>query len=84
MKRPLRSLTDGLKPARIYCNYHLTVCVVNGEGKIGAEVYSQDISVLPPWYLTIWAKLFYITALIVLISWVVSYYFLHKKLAAEG
>ncbi len=31
-----------------YGNYHLTVCVVNGEGKIGAEVYSQDISVLPP------------------------------------
>lgn len=66
-----------------YGNYHLTVCVVNGEGKIGAEVYSQDISVLPPWYLTIWAKLFYITALIVLISWVVSYYFLHKKLEEE-
>ena len=66
-----------------YGNYHLTVCVVNGEGKIGAEVYSQDISVLPPWYLTIWAKLLYITALIVLISWVVSYYFLHKKLAEE-
>ena len=66
-----------------YGNYHLTVCVVTGEGKIGAEVYSQDISVLPPWYLTIWAKLFYITALIVLISWVVSYYFLHKKLAEE-
>lgn len=66
-----------------YGNYHLTVCVVNGEGKIGAEVYSQDISVLPPWYLTIWAKLFYITALIVLISWVVSYYFLHKKLTEE-
>ena len=66
-----------------YGNYHLSVCVVNGEGKIGAEVYSQDISVLPPWYLTIWAKLFYITALIVLISWVVSYYFLHKKLAEE-
>ena len=66
-----------------YGNYHLSVCVVNGEGKIGAEVYSKDISVLPPWYLTIWAKLFYITALIVLISWVVSYYFLHKKLAEE-
>ena len=66
-----------------YGNYHLTVCVVNGEGQIGAEVYSQDISVLPPWYLTIWAKLLYITALIVLISWVVSYYFLHKKLAEE-
>lgn len=66
-----------------YGNYHLSVCVVNGEGKIGSEVYSQDISVLPPWYLTIWAKLFYITALIVLISWVVSYYFLHKKLEEE-
>lgn len=66
-----------------YGDYHLTVHVVDGEGNIGEEVYSLDISVLPPWYLTIWAKIFYITALIVFVAWLVSYYFLRKKLMEE-
>ena len=66
-----------------YGDYHLTVHVVDGEGNIGAEVYSLDISVLPPWYLTFWAKLFYITILIVFVAWLVSYYFLRKQLMEE-
>jgi TonB-dependent SusC/RagA subfamily outer membrane receptor len=41
-----------------YGDYHLTVHAVDGEGKIAAEVYSLDISVLPPWYLSWWCKLF--------------------------
>lgn len=64
-----------------YGNYHLTVHAVDGEGKIAAEVYSLDISVLPPWYLSFWCKLFYITALIVFVAWLVSWYFLRKELA---
>lgn len=64
-----------------YGDYHLTVHAVDGEGKIAAEVYSLDISVLPPWYLSWWCKLFYITALIVFVAWLVSWYFLRKKLA---
>ena len=56
-----------------------TMCDV--EGKIAAEVYSLDISVLPPWYLSWWCKLFYITALIVFVAWLVSWYFLRKELA---
>lgn len=64
-----------------YGDYHLTVHAVDGEGKIAAEVYSLDISVLPPWYLSFWCKLFYITALIVFVAWLVSWYFLRKELA---
>ena len=66
-----------------YGDYHLTVHVMDGEGNIGDEVYSLDISILPPWYLTIWAKLFYLTVLIVLVAWLVSYYFLRKQLVEE-
>lgn len=66
-----------------YGNYHLTVRLVDGEGNIGAEVYSLDVSVLPPWYLSLWCRIFYITALIVLIAWLVTYYFLRKQLADE-
>ena len=66
-----------------YGDYRLTVHLVDGEGKIGEEVYSLDISVLPPWYLSIWAKIFYLTALVVFVAWVVNSYLARKQLMAE-
>ena len=63
-----------------YGDYHLTVHVVDGEGNIGDEVYQLEISVLPPWYLTIWCKLFYLSLLIVGIAWVINAHFVRKKL----
>lgn len=63
-----------------YGDYHLTVHVVDGEGNIGDEVYSLDISVLPPWYLTIWCKIFYLSLLVVFIAWVVNAHFVSKQL----
>lgn len=63
-----------------YGDYHLTVHVVDGEGNIGDEVYQLEISVLPPWYLTIWCKLFYLTLLIVCIAWVINAHFVRKQL----
>ena len=63
-----------------YGDYHLTVHVVDGEGNIGDEVYQLEISVLPPWYLTIWSKLFYLILLIVGIAWVVNAHFVRKQL----
>lgn len=66
-----------------YGDYHLTVRMVDGGGNVGEEVYALDISVLPPWYLSLWCKIFYVTALIVFIAWLVSFYFLRKELAEE-
>ena len=66
-----------------YGNYRLTVHLVDGEGNVGEEVYALDVSVLPPWYLSLWCKIFYVTALIVFIAWLVSFYFLRKELAEE-
>lgn len=63
-----------------YGDYHLSVHVVDGEGNIGDEVYQLEIFVLPPWYLTIWCKLFYLTLLIVGIAWVVNAHFVRKQL----
>lgn len=63
-----------------YGDYHLTVRMVDGEGNIGDEVYQLEISVLPPWYLTIWCKLFYLTLLIVCIAWVINAHFVRKQL----
>ena len=63
-----------------YGDYHLTVHVLDGEGNIGDEVYQLEISVLPPWYLTIWCKLFYLTLLIVSIAWIINSHFVKKQL----
>ncbi len=66
-----------------YGDYHLTVHVVDGEGKVGDEVYSLDISILPPWYLTIWAKSFYLLLVILLAVWAMNFYMVRKRLAEE-
>ena len=54
--------------------------MLDGEGNIGDEVYTLDISVLPPWYLTIWCKLFYLTLLIVFLAWIINSHFVKKQL----
>lgn len=66
-----------------YGDYHLTVHVVDGEGKVGDEVYSLDISILPPWYLTVWAKAFYLLLVILLAVWAMNFYVVRKRLAEE-
>lgn len=63
-----------------YGNYHLKVHVVDGEGNIGAEVYSLDITILPPWYLSIWAKLVYLLLAIVLAWGIMKFYLVRERL----
>lgn len=64
-------------------SYHLTVHAVDGEGNIGDEVYRLDISILPPWYLSLWAKLVY-TLLAAAIAWgSFKFVWVRKRLAEE-
>ncbi len=64
-------------------NYHLTVHVVDGEGNMGDEVYSLDISILPPWYLTVWAKMFYLLAVAGLVWGIAKFLWVRRRLAEE-
>ncbi len=64
-------------------DYHLTVHVVNGEGKVGDEVYSLDICILPPWYLSWWAKGFYLLLVVLLALWAMNFYMVRKRLVEE-
>ncbi len=64
-------------------DYHLTVHAVDGEGKIGDEVYSLDIHILPPWYLSWWAKTLYALFLVFLVIWMMNFYLVRKHLAEE-
>ena len=64
-------------------SYHLTVHAVDGEGNIGDEVYRLDILILPPWYLSLWAKLVY-TLLAAAIAWgSFKFVWVRKRLAEE-
>ncbi len=64
-------------------NYHLTVHALDGEGNVGGEVYSLDISILPPWYLTVWAKLLYMLVAAGLAWGVVKFFWVRRRLAEE-
>lgn len=70
---------DGLPHGK----YRLTICTVDGEGKAAAEVFAIDIRVLPPWYLTIWAKLIYLIIIIALVLWATNFYMMRRRLAQE-
>lgn len=64
-------------------NYHLTVHAIDGEGNIGDEVYSLDISILPPWYLTVWAKLIYLLVAATIVWGIAKYLWVRRRLAEE-
>ena len=64
-------------------SYHLTVHMVDGEGQIGAEAYSLDIVILPPWYLTLWAKLFYLLLAVAIVWGIMKFYLVRQRLAEE-
>ena len=66
-----------------YGDYRLTVHAVDGEGKVGDEVYSLDISILPPWYLSIWAKMVYLLLVVALAYGAMRFYLVRERLAEE-
>lgn len=66
-----------------YGNYKLEVNSVDGFGQIGGKLYSLSIEILPPWYLTVWAKLIYIILFIALMLWTLNFYLIRHRLKME-
>ena len=66
-----------------YGDYTLQVCMVNGFGKIGKQLYSIKIKVLPPWYLSTFAKSVYLLIFILLVYWLIKLYIIRVKLKME-
>lgn len=66
-----------------YGDYQLSVHVLDGEGNIGEEVYSLNLTILPPWYLSIWARLFYLALAIGVIWGGMKFYLVRERLAEE-
>lgn len=63
--------------------YHLSICRIDGTGKPGAEIYGMDIRIMPPWYLSVWAKLAYLCIVIGFSVWALNFYNMKKRLVEE-
>lgn len=66
-----------------YGDYRLTIRTVDAVGNVGDEVYALDICILPPWYLTVWAKLVYLL-LAMAVAWgAMRFYLVRQRLLEE-
>ena len=64
-------------------DYDLRVCSVDGMGNTLHEVYRLSLTILPPWYLSVWAKVAY-TLLAALLLWTAwHFYHIRKRLREE-
>lgn len=69
---------NNLKPG----SYHLIVkCVGTLNG--GGGVLDIPFVILPPWYLTWWAKTFYLLIIVGFLLWIVNFYRIRNKLHIE-
>ena len=64
-------------------DYTLEIHAVDGLGTVGNEVYALKIDILPPWYLTLWAKIIYMLLACAIIYGGVKLYFIRKNLHKE-
>lgn len=85
-QKPLDIAYNGLP----YGSYHLSVRLITAQeyaktafDGIGDEVYSLDIKVLPPWYLSVWAKMVYCIAFVLLMLGAMKFYIVRKRLQVE-
>lgn len=64
-------------------SYTLKIYMEDSGGQLGKMVYSIDIKILPPWYLSIPAKLCYLLIIGGLIIWAINFYLVRKRLKME-
>lgn len=64
-------------------DYTLTIRTVDQTGSHDSEVFSINISILPPWYLSRWAKAVYVMLLLGLLFWLNRFYHVRKQLIRE-
>lgn len=63
--------------------YRLRVSVVDGQGRPSKVIYSLKVTVLPPWYLTWWAKAVYLLLFLALLAWGVRFVWMRRELRRE-
>lgn len=66
-----------------YGRYRLVVRALDGDGHPADEVYSLDVHILPPWYLTLWAKMVYALLVVALCCWGWNFWRMRRRLRQE-
>ena len=64
-------------------DYTLEVRLVDGQGEAKEEVMAYGVIILPPWYLSVWAKIVYLIILICLVVWVMKFWMMRRRLREE-
>lgn len=64
-------------------DYTLEVRLVDGQGEAKEEVMAYGVTILPPWYLSVWAKIVYLIILICLVVWVMKFWMMRRRLREE-
>lgn len=66
-----------------YGDYRLEVRTLDGNGRPADEVYGFDVHILPPWYLSLWAKAVYVLIVIALCCWGWNFWRVRQRLRQE-
>ena len=63
--------------------YTLEVRVMNAQGEAKDNIFAYSVTILPPWYLSVWAKIIYLLVLIGLVVWAMKFVMMRRRLREE-
>ncbi len=63
--------------------YTLEVRVMNAQGEAKDNIFAYRVTILPPWYWSLWAKLFYLLVLMALAVWAMKFVMMRRRLHEE-
>lgn len=70
---------NALPPGR----YTLEVRQIDALGNAKDEVLSYGVTILPPWYWSLWAKIVYLLVMAGLLVWIMNFYIMRRRLHQE-
>ena len=64
-------------------SYTLEVRQIDALGNANDEVLSYGVTILPPWYWSLWAKIVYLLVIAALLVWIMNFYIMRRRLHQE-
>lgn len=64
-------------------SYTLEVRQIDALGNANDEVLSYGVTILPPWYWSLWAKIVYLLVIAALLVWIMNFYMMRRRLHEE-
>lgn len=64
-------------------SYTLEVRQIDALGEASDDVLSYGVTILPPWYWSLWAKIVYLLVIAALLVWIMNFYMMRRRLHEE-